>query len=117
MLRIDRGIRCGDHFAVDPTRKSNLAVVSHAHSDHLRAHNEIIATAPTLALAGLNYKNFTGRAVTYHEKVRLGPAEIELAPAGHMLGSAQIIIDVNGERIVYTGDFRFQPNNTELYNP
>lgn len=112
MLKIDRGIRCGGHFAVDPTVKSRLAVVSHAHSDHLRAHEEIVATGPTIALAGLNYKRFRARTVDFHEKFRIGPAEVELAPAGHMLGSSQVIIDINGERIVYTGDFRLQPNRT-----
>jgi len=112
MLKIDRGIRCGEHFAVDPTVKSNLAIVSHAHSDHLKAHRSIIATAPTIELAGLNYKRFEAHIVDFHKRFKIGPAEIELAPAGHMLGSAQVILDLNGERIVYTGDFKFDDNRT-----
>lgn len=112
MLKIDRGIKCGDHFAVDPTIKSKLAIVSHAHSDHLKAHEEIVATAPTVELAGLHYKRFAAQVVDYHESFELGPARIELAPAGHMLGSAQVIMDINGERIVYTGDFKIEDNRT-----
>ena len=112
MLKLDRGIRYGEYFAVDPTVKSDLAIVSHAHSDHLRAHRKIVATAPTLELASLNYKRFEPHILKFHEKFEIGPAEIELAPAGHMLGSAQVILDLNGERIVYTGDFKFEENRT-----
>jgi len=112
VLKIDRGIRCGEHFAVDPTVKSDLAIVSHAHSDHLKAHRKIIATAPTVKLASLNYKRFEAHIVNFHEKFKIGPAKIELVPAGHMLGSAQVILDLNGDRIVYTGDFKFDDNRT-----
>jgi Cft2 family RNA processing exonuclease len=112
VLKIDRGIKCGDHFSVDPTIKSKLAIISHAHSDHLKAHETIVATAPTVELAGLKYKRFEARVVDYHESFELGPARIELAPAGHMLGSAQIIMDINGERIVYTGDIKIDDNRT-----
>lgn len=112
MLRIEQGIRCGDHFAVDPTVRSELAVISHAHSDHLKAHRTIVATAPTAALAGLNYKRFESRILDYHQKIQIGPATIELAPAGHMLGSAQVIMDIDCERIVYTGDFKLEENRT-----
>jgi putative mRNA 3-end processing factor len=112
LARIDRGIRFGDHFAVDPTRKAELAVVSHAHSDHFRAHRRILATGPTLDLGRLRHKRFQGSPVEYHENFKLGPATVELAPAGHMLGSAQVIIDWHSERIVYTGDFKLDENHT-----
>lgn len=112
MARIEYGIRFGDHFAVDPTRKSELAVVSHAHSDHMKAHNNIIATAPTLDLARLQYKRFEARPLEYGQQIEIGPAKIRLAPAGHMLGSAQVIIDWRGDRIVYTGDFKLTENKT-----
>lgn len=112
MARLDYGIRFGRHFAVDPTRKSELAVVSHAHSDHLRAHEKIIATPATLDLARLGYKKFKGAPLEYHDETEIGPATVRLVPAGHMLGSAQVIIDWRGERIVYTGDFKLEANQT-----
>jgi putative mRNA 3-end processing factor len=112
LARIENGIRFGDHFAIDPPRKSDLAIISHAHSDHLKAHRKIMATAPTLELARLRYKKFEAEPVEYHRKFRIGPATVELAPAGHMIGSAQVIIDWHGERIVYTGDFKLEENYT-----
>lgn len=114
MARIEFGLRFGDLFAVDPTRKSDLAVISHAHSDHLKAHTKIIATQPTIDLARFQYKKFQGVAVDYGKMVEIGPAAVTLAPAGHMLGSAQVIVDWHGERIVYTGDFKLEENQTCL---
>jgi putative mRNA 3-end processing factor len=111
-LQLKDGIRFGDHFSIDPTSKSDLAVVSHAHSDHLKAHVKIYATAPTLDLARLNYKRFEAAPLEYHQPLDIGPATVELAPAGHMLGSAQVIVDWHGERIVYTGDFKLENNLT-----
>ncbi len=112
MIRLEKGIKCGEFFSVDPTRRSDLAVISHAHSDHLRSHKKLIATGPTIDLARLNYKRFESTEVKYNEKFNIGPANVELAPAGHMLGSAQIIIDWNGDRVVYTGDFKLDDNFT-----
>lgn len=111
-MRLEDGIRFGEHFAVDPTCKSELAVVSHAHSDHLKAHVKLIATAPTIDLARLNYKKFESAELGYHEPINIGPAKVEFAPAGHMLGSAQVIVEWHGEKIVYTGDFKLDDNLT-----
>ncbi len=111
-MRLQEGIWFGDHFAVDPTSKCDLAVVSHAHSDHVKAHGRICATAPTLDLARLNYKRFEAAPLAYGEAIDIGPARVELAPAGHMLGSAQVIINWHSERIVYTGDFKLESNLT-----
>jgi len=112
LARLDFGIRFGDHFAVDPTRKSELAIISHAHSDHLRAHRAIIATPATIDLARFQYKKFEARPIDYNQEIKIGPARVSLAPAGHMLGSAQVVIDWHGERIVYTGDFKLDENET-----
>lgn len=111
-MRLKDGIRFGDHFAIDPTCKSQLAVISHAHSDHLRAHVKLIATGPTVDMAKLNYKRVDATVLDYHQKIEIGPATVELAPAGHMLGSAQVIVNWEGEKIVYTGDFKLEENLT-----
>jgi putative mRNA 3-end processing factor len=48
----------------------------------------------------------------YGRQMEIGPARIRLESAGHMLGSAQVIVDWRGERIVYTGDFKLEENQT-----
>jgi putative mRNA 3-end processing factor len=111
-MRLVDGIRFGEHFAIDPTSRTKLAVISHAHSDHLRSHVKLIATAPTLDMAHLLYKKFEEEELPFHKPLAIGPATVELVPAGHILGSAQVIIDWHGERIVYTGDFKLEENQT-----
>ena len=98
----------------DARRKSELSFVSHAHSDHIARHERVIATAPTLRLMAHRLGEVKGGLpVPYHRPFELGPLVIELLPAGHVLGSAQIRVTLaDGTRIVYTGDFTLSPSLT-----
>src|SRR5208282_5957689 len=42
--------------------------------------------------------------VEYHSQFSVGDAKITLVNAGHIPGSAQVIIENDGKRILYTGD-------------
>ena len=46
--------------------------------------------------------------MTYGEAREFGSFRATLLPAGHMLGSAQILIEQGGERLLYTGDFKLR---------
>ncbi len=48
----------------------------------------------------------------YGEPLERDRARITIYPAGHILGSAQILIENDGGRLVYTGDFRTLPAKT-----
>jgi putative mRNA 3-end processing factor len=50
--------------------------------------------------------------VRYGEVFGLGDLSVELFPAGHVLGSAQIRIVQNGVSLGYTGDFCLEPTFT-----
>lgn len=105
------GLYCppGD-FYVDPVRPVDRAVVTHGHSDHARAgHGAVLATPQTLATMAERYgADFTGRqqAVTYGETTSHNGVEITLVPAGHVLGSAQALIQWRGLRMVVSGDYK-----------
>ena len=102
------GIRlAGTDIWLDPRKKRPLAFISHAHRDHLgSSHETVITSLKTAALTASTLRAHTVRAVNWHEKVELGGAKVELFPAGHILGSAQIMIEKDGLRIVYTGDIK-----------
>jgi len=101
--------RAGD-FHIDPLRAVDRALITHGHSDHARAgHGAVLATAETLGIMGLRYgENFAGatQAISYGEPLTLGEVTVSLHPAGHVLGSAQILIESQGYRVVVSGDYK-----------
>ena len=50
-------------------------------------------------------------SVEYHSKFKVGDAEITLINAGHIPGSAQIIVECDGKRVLYTGDYNLVPTH------
>ncbi len=103
-------------FYLDPNRAVPLAVVSHAHSDHANPGSEkIICTGGTAALVTTRHERvIDGRyqVVNYLEAFMIGPVEVTFVPAGHMLGSAQILMVFEGVRYLYTGDFKTQEDTS-----
>ncbi|MBV8972685.1 MAG: ligase-associated DNA damage response exonuclease [Sphingomonadaceae bacterium] len=94
-------------FWIDPSRPKDRALVTHGHADHARGgHGHVLATAETLAIMGVRYGEQNGQAAAYGESVRIGDVTATFVPAGHVLGSAQIVLDHAGERIVVSGDYK-----------
>lgn len=113
LLRPTRaGLYCppGD-FYIDPLREAvDRAVITHGHADHARAgHSHVLATPQTLKIMAARYgAGFAARqqALDYGESVTINGVSVSFAPAGHILGSAQVIVDYRGLRMVATGDYK-----------
>ena len=103
-------------FHIDPTRAVPRALITHGHSDHARpGHGAVLATAETLAIMAARYGSDhakTTQAIGYGEERAMGKARIRFEPAGHVLGSAQIVVEANGLRIVASGDYKRQADPT-----
>jgi len=98
---------------VDPSQPKDRALVTHGHADHARGgHKAVWATLETLAIMDVRYGQQCANPVAYGETVRLGEVEVGFVPAGHVLGSAQIILDYRGERVVVSGDYKRRPDPT-----
>ena len=114
---LPQGLYCppADVF-IDPVRPVERALITHGHSDHARAgHGAVLATPETLAIMGVRYgANFAGstQAVRYGESVTIGDTKFSFAPAGHVLGSAQILVEAGPLRIVVSGDYKRAPDPT-----
>lgn len=103
-------------FFVDPVRPVDRAVVTHGHSDHARPDNRaVLATPETLAIMRARYGDGAGgslEALPYGETKRLGEVDLQLVPAGHVLGSAQAVMNWRGCRVVVSGDYKRSPDPT-----
>ncbi|OFZ20432.1 MAG: DNA ligase-associated DEXH box helicase [Bdellovibrionales bacterium GWB1_55_8] len=104
-----KGLHCEKGgFHVDPARGVERALITHAHSDHARGGSkEYLCAAPGAGLLAARLGSRARiRGVPYGERIRLGDVIVSFHPAGHVLGSAQIRMESEGEVWVATGDFK-----------
>ena len=111
-LTVDpKGLYCRPgRFHIDPYGGAKRAIVTHGHSDHARpGHDDVLATAETLAVMQVRLGTAAKRGtqtVAYGEKLKIGEVSVTLFPAGHVLGSAQVLIEWKGARAVVSGDYK-----------
>lgn len=110
----EAGLYCapGD-FYIDPLRPVPRALVTHGHSDHARpGHGAVMATRQTLEIMAIRYgEDFAQTRQIADGPARIGTVTVSFHPAGHVLGSAQILIQPDtGPRIVVSGDYCRTPN-------
>jgi putative mRNA 3-end processing factor len=98
---------------VDPSEAKPRAFVTHGHADHARGgHGSVFATPETFAIMECRYGPQSGTPVSYGEVMRVGEVEVSFVPAGHVLGSAQIVMEHAGERVVVSGDYKRRADPT-----
>lgn len=103
-------------FYIDPVRPVERAVVTHGHSDHARPGNRhVLATPGTLAIMRQRMGAGVGgslQPLDYGETLRIGDVGVRLVPAGHVLGSAQVVLEHAGSRVVVSGDYKRRLDRT-----
>ena len=117
LIENEKGFYCayGD-FYIDPKYPVAKAVISHAHGDHaVPGHQTIFATANTIAF--MQHRFTKQPQISYHPKeymetFNFGEVVISFIPAGHILGSAQILMEYKRVRYLYTGDYKLQEDVT-----
>jgi putative mRNA 3-end processing factor len=95
---------------IDPPRPQGRAIITHGHADHARSgHGAVLATPDTIAIMKARYgEDAAGRwdELPFGEKRQIDGVTVSLHPAGHILGSAQVLLEYQGQRIVVTGDYK-----------
>ena len=75
-----------------------------------RGTQHVLATRETLAVmthAAWRRRRRAGtQAAAYGERIGIGDVTVTLFPAGHVLGSAQVLIEWKGARVVVSGDYK-----------
>jgi len=113
-VRYDRGVHLPEQdIWLDPWDGKPFAFVSHAHSDHIAPHDEIIVSERTARLmqARLPGKR-NEHVVEFGERTTIRGLDVTLIPAGHIFGSAQFFLETANESLLYTGDFKLRPGRS-----
>ena len=114
-IHYDRGIylRQPDLW-LDPWDTKRFAFISHAHSDHIAPHEEIIVSERTARL--LEHRlpgDRTEHILPFGEKRTVHGIDMILLPAGHIFGSAQCFLSLDDDdTVLYTGDFKLRPGKS-----
>jgi putative mRNA 3-end processing factor len=110
----------GKHVACDAFDECKpLRVVSHAHADHMVGLKQSLATCEKVLMtkatkdlidvlrgSPLLAKGFV-ETMEYGQTIQYEDERLTLFKANHILGASQVLVeDSEGERIVFTGDFK-----------
>ena len=97
---------------LDATRSRVHSVTSHAHSDHIGRHERFLSTPLTARLIAQRQRGRRYDELPFGRPLHLNGATLTLLPSGHIRGSAQMLIEQQGERLLYSGDLRLGPSLT-----
>lgn len=112
-----QGLYCTyGEFYIDPQQPVRQAVVSHAHGDHAVPGNGMAwctpATAAFMSCRHAKHSPTVYSVREFGQPFRIGNVELCFYPAGHILGSAQILLRYAGVSYLYTGDYKLQRDDT-----
>lgn len=99
---------------MDSRKSRALGVVTHAHSDHAAWHDTTVLTPATAALMRVRRgsRNKAIHETPFHTPFNTPSSRITLLPAGHVLGSSQVLIETDRGSLLYTGDFKLRKSLT-----
>lgn len=104
----DKGLYCSaGNFYIDPWGAVEKAVITHAHSDHARwGSASYLCHHYTKPLLQLRLGPGQYQSVEWGENIFINGVRVSLHPAGHVIGSSQIRVELNGEVWVASGDYK-----------
>ena len=101
---------------IDPYKPVENAIITHGHADHAKpGHKNVLATKETIEIMKIRYgencaKNF--QVLNENEILKIDDITIKFFPAGHILGSVQVLTEFKGEKINFTGDYKTTKDKT-----
>lgn len=104
-------IEFGSHALVldHPGPNGEPVFISHAHSDHAVRKGRIIATPETARLLEVRYNANSAEVLPCRKRIEIEGMNVTLYPSGHILGSAQILVETSQTSLLYSGDIKLRP--------
>ena len=108
-----KGIYCPQgKFYLDPWYPVDYAIISHGHADHARwGMKRYLCTEDSKAI--LQHRlgsDIIVESIPYNFSININGVKVTFYPAGHVIGSAQIRLEYKGYVVVFTGDYKTQPD-------
>ncbi len=109
-----RGLFCeAGNFHIDPWQPVERALITHAHSDHARpGSSAYLCASPGATVLRHRLPDAIVETVDYGETISIRDVRVSFHPAGHILGSAQIRLELAGDVWVVSGDYKRAPDPT-----
>jgi len=108
-----KGIYCiPGKFYLDPWYPVKYAVISHGHADHARWGNQhyLCQNDSKAILKHRLGKDISIESLGYNQPKNINGVQVCFFPAGHVIGSAQIKLEYKGFVVVFSGDYKTQPD-------
>lgn len=108
-----KGIYCvPGKFYLDPWYPVDYAIISHGHADHARWGNKnyLCHHDSKSILQHRIGKDICIESLAYNESKKINGVSVSFYPAGHIIGSAQIRLEYKGYVVVFSGDYKTQPD-------
>jgi len=98
----------------DPKVADFFSFVSHSHIDHSPYHvfSPIYATKETIDLLRVADPFLDAKEVKLNKWYDFDDFRVKFLSAGHILGSSQILVEIEGKSILYSGDISLESNPT-----
>ncbi|MCO6476025.1 MAG: ligase-associated DNA damage response exonuclease, partial [Phaeodactylibacter sp.] len=116
----DKGIYCppADVY-IDPWKPVERALITHGHADHSRwGHRHYLCTESAKPVIRYRLGDVQIQTIGYGEQISHNGVRFSFHPAGHILGSAQIRVEHQGEVWVVSGDYKLEDDGlSEPFEP
>ena len=116
----DKGIYCppADVY-IDPWKPVERALITHGHADHSRWGNKhYLCTESAKPVIRYRLGDVQIQTVRFGEQLSHNGVKFSFHPAGHILGSAQIRVEYEGEVWVVSGDYKLEEDGlSEPFEP
>ena len=113
MFHYDGGLKITRiDLGVDLRRRQPRGFISHAHSDHMAPHELALCTPQTAALYQHRFGTRHTKLLPYGQRLEWNGAMLSTWPAGHIFGSAMLLVEDGNQSLLYTGDFKLSASST-----
>jgi putative mRNA 3-end processing factor len=109
----DKGLYCqkGD-FYIDPWKPVQKAIITHGHADHAYfGHKSYLCHTYTKPILQLRLGDNNYQTLRWNEPININGVNVSLHPAGHIIGSSQVRIEIDDEVWVVSGDYKTEDDS------